>query len=89
MRNNFLDLHFLGLTNPTKIADTFNDDFSSIADNLLNERKYHRNISFRDYLANPLANSFMIHLCKEHEVKDLINQLKLRKSLGPNTRFIL
>ena len=73
------------LTDPSEIANTFNDYFSSVADNLLNERKFNGNTSFRDYLTNPLANSFVIHPCDEYEVKDLIQQLEQNKSLGPNS----
>ena len=64
------------LTDPTEIANTFNNYFSSIADNLLNERAYNGNVSFRDYLTNPLPNSFVIYPCDEHEVKALIKQLE-------------
>ena len=32
-----------------------------------------------------MANSFVIHPCDEHEIKDLIKQLEPNKSLGPNS----
>ena len=73
------------LTDPIEIANTFNDYFSSIADNLLSERKYSGNTSFRDFLKNPLPNSFVIRPCDEIEVKALIQQLEQGKSLGPNS----
>ena len=73
------------LTDPVQISNTFNDYFTSIADNLLNERKFNGNASFHDYLINPLSNSFVIYPCDEHEVKTLINQLEHSKSLGPNS----
>ena len=73
------------ITDPTDIANTFNNYFSSIADNLLNERVYNGNVSFREYLTNPLPNSFVIYPCDEKEVKTLIKQLQESKSLGPNS----
>ena len=73
------------LTDPTEIANNFNDYFSSVAANLLNKRKYNGSASFRDYLLNPLANSFVIYPCEENEVKSLISQLGQNKSLGPNS----
>ena len=73
------------LTEPTDIANTFNKYFSSIANNLLNERVYNGNASFRDYLINPLPNSFVIYPCDQDEIKGLIKHLQESKSLGPNS----
>ena len=45
------------ISNPSEMAGTFNKFFTSIADNILKERKYTGNKSFHEYLHNPLENS--------------------------------
>ena len=42
------------LTNPKEIADSFNKYYSSVAKDILSERKYHGNKHFNDYLKDPL-----------------------------------
>ena len=75
----------ISITDPTEIANSFNDYFTSIAENILKKRKYNGNKSFKDYLKIPLANSFVLYPCDEKEIKTLIVQLKESKALGPNS----
>ena len=73
------------ITNPTKMANTFNGYFTSIADNILKKRKFEGNKSFQDYLTNPLNNSFFLYDCDEIEIKSIITSLNLNKASGPNS----
>ena len=73
------------ITTETDIANTFNNYFTSVASNILNERKYEGNKSYKDYLKNPLPNSFVMFPCNEDEIILLINQFKQNKSTGPNS----
>ena len=38
------------ITDPSKIADTFNNYYTSVADDILQERKYEGNKQHSDYL---------------------------------------
>ena len=51
----------------------------------MNARVYNGNVSFRNYLINPLANSFEIYPCDKYEIGSLIKQMQDNKSLGPNS----
>ena len=53
------------ITDPTEIANKFNQYYTSVADNILKKRKFNGNKSFRDYLQNLLNNSFTIYECTE------------------------
>ena len=50
----------VNITDPTKIANSFNKFYVSIADNILKKRKYAGKKSYRDFLKNPLSNSFVL-----------------------------
>lgn len=73
------------ITNQRDIANSFNNYFVSIADDILKKRKYEGNISFLDYLKNPVNQSMMLFECDKNEVKGLINSLNPRKGTGPNS----
>ncbi len=74
------------LTDPTQIANKFNDFYVSIADNILKDRKYNGHNSFKDYLQNPLPNSFFLEECTVDEIKTLLySVLNPKKSTGPNS----
>ena len=73
------------ITDPSKMADKFNGYFTSIADEILKSRKFEGNKSFRDYLNNPLNNSFLLYDCDEIEIKNIINSLISSKASGPNS----
>ena len=67
------------------IANCFNNYFTSIADKILKDRKYLGSKTHRDYLKNPLPNSFVIRECDRLEVENLISSIDKRKSTGPNS----
>ena len=60
------------ITDPTDMANKFNNFFTSIADDILKKRKFEGNKSFRDYLSNPLPNSILLYDCDEVEIKSII-----------------
>ena len=73
------------ITDPKQIANKFNSYFTSIADNILKERKYEGNPNdqFTDFLKTPLDTSFLLTECNENEIKPLINSLNPNKASGP------
>ena len=80
------------LTDDISISNCFNDYFSSIAEKILNDRKYKGNKSHRNYLRNALPNSFVIHECEKIEIENVISTLNKSKATGPNsipTRILL
>ena len=70
---------------PTKMANAFNDFFTSIADDILKKRRFEGNKSFRDFLLNPLPNSLLLFECEEIEIKKIIKLLNVHKASGPNS----
>ena len=74
----------INITDPLKISNSFNDYFSSIADKILEKRKYNGNKSFRDFLANRITENFIFSNCDEIEVTTIISSLSTSKSSGPN-----
>ena len=72
------------ISNPSEIANSFNTYFSTIADKLLKNRKFHGNKSFTEFLTNPLANSFAFRPSDDIEIQLLITELNINKSTGPN-----
>ena len=73
------------ITDPTNIANSFNDYFSSIADKILQKRKYNGTKSYRDFLSNRLLENFVFEDCSENEIKSIISSLDSSKSSGPNS----
>jgi len=75
------------ITDPKQIANKFNSYFTSIADNILKERKYEGNPNdqFTDFLMTPLDTSFLFTECNENEIKALISSLNPNKASGPNS----
>jgi len=70
---------------PAEIANTFNKYFTSIAENILKNRKFEGNKSFKDFLTNPLANSFTLYDCDKTEIKSIITMMNHTKAAGPNS----
>ena len=73
------------ITNPSEVANCFNQYFTSIADDILKKRKYEGHKSFRDYLLNSTNQSFLIYDCDTDEIKNIISSFHANKSLGPNS----
>ena len=57
------------ITNPNEIANSFNQYFTSIADDILKKRKYEGHKSFHEYLLNSTNQSFLIYDCDNDEIK--------------------
>lgn len=73
------------VTNPTDISNKFNDFYVSIADNILNNRRYGGKALFTDFLDNPMPNSMALYPCDDAEVASIIRQLDSKKASGPNS----
>ena len=80
-----LQVRDVNITDPTAITNSFNDYFTSIADEILKKRKYNGTKSYRDFLANRLINNFVFDECNENEIKSIISSLDAFKSIGPNS----
>ena len=86
--NNFpsaLEVNGTSVTEPKAIANSYNQYFTTIADQIISKRKYNGSKSFRDYLSNRLLESFVFYECDSVEVSSLISLLKPNKSSGPNS----
>ena len=75
----------VNITDPIAISNSFNDYFTSIADNILVNRKYEGTKSYRDFLANRLTENFVFKECDENEIKSIISSFQMSKSSGPNS----
>ena len=73
------------LTDPVAIANSFNDYFTSVADDILNKRKYTGNKLFSDFLRNRMDNTFTFEPCTKDEIKVIMLSLKSSKAYGPNS----
>ena len=74
----------LSITDPSEIANTFNDYFSSIGETL--QSKIHSSyLHFSKYLSNPNIHSFFLSPTNKTEVMNLISNLKNNKASGPNS----
>ena len=72
------------INNPIKIANNFNNHFTSIAekieDNLVKSK-----VNYSKYLINPIKYSFFIKPTNAEEVLCEITKLKNNKSIGPSS----
>ena len=75
----------VSITDPIAISNSFNDYFTSIADNILKKRKYEGSKSYRDFLANRLTEDFVFKECDENEIRSIISSFDVTKSSGPNS----
>ena len=73
------------ITDPVLISNSFNDYFTSVADNILAKRKYQGNKTFRDFLSNRLLENFVFKECSIDDISDIIRTMKSGKSSGPNS----
>ena len=70
-------------TDPTKIAEGFNDYFSSLAEKLQQNIYPNENISFTQYLKTPPNHNFFFNSVTAKEVVLIINLLENSKATGP------
>ena len=75
----------LTITDPKDIANTFNNHYTSVANKLLEKRKFPGNKHFTHYLKNPNPHTFMTNPTTPHEIEDLIKLINTTKSTGPNS----
>ena len=80
-----LQVDDVNITEPSLISNSFNDYFTSIADKILEKRKYNGTNSFRDFLSNRLLESFVFNDCSENEIESIISSLDQHKSSGPHS----
>ena len=73
------------ITEPKEIATSFNKYFTSIAEDILNKRKYTGNKNHKEYLRNPNRSTFAVYECDPVEVENLITQLNPNKKSGPKS----
>ena len=73
------------ITDPTEIANSFNDYFTSVAEKILNKRKCIGNKLFSDFLKNRMANNFTFEPCTKEEIKSIILSLESSKPHGTNS----
>ena len=81
----FLKVGDHNITDPVQISNSFNDYFTTIADKILNKRKYNGSKSYRDFLSNRLLENFVFEDCSDIEIKSVISSLDANKSSGPNS----
>ena len=79
------------ITETKNITNSFNRYYTSIADDILKERKYTGSKSYHSYLTDPSSKTFMIFECDPVEIQDIISNFKSNKGSGPNSipSFIL
>ena len=73
------------ITDPTEISNNFNNYFSTIADSILDERKYKGDGNFSKYLHDPVPNSISFDPVDGDEISSIINKLKKHKASGPTS----
>ena len=73
------------ITEPKQISNTFNDHYTTVADNILKTRKYPGNKHFTYYLKDHNSHTFMTKPTTPKEIEDLIKVSDTLKSTGPNS----
>ena len=73
------------ITNPTDISNSFNNYFTSIAEEIINKRKYNGKKSYKDFLPKRLEKEFVFEEFTEKEISLIISSLDISKACGPNS----
>ena len=72
------------ITNPSDIANTFNNYFASIAETTKKSIKYsHKH--FSDYLSNETSSTIFLQLTNQEEIATIISSFNSNKASGPNS----
>ena len=69
-------------SDPTSIANAFNDYFSNVATNI-RKKHFFSSKSFTDFLDKPNNNSFFLSPTNETEISSCISSLEINKGSGP------
>ena len=69
-------------SNPTIIANAFNDYFSNVAENIRKKKSFSTK-SYRNLLGQPCNNSFFISPADKTEIISCISSLAANKGSGP------
>ena len=85
---NIVKLKGKDITNPTKIANAFNNFFINIGPNL-SKTILDSSKPFKNFLKNSSLNSFLLKATSEDEVHKLISQLNKAKALGPLSILVI
>ena len=72
------------ISDPKKIANEYNNYFSTVADKL-RDKNFNRNRDFKSYLQNSNENSFFISPTTKDEIIDIVNEFDPRKGTGPHS----
>ena len=75
----------INVSDPKMIANCFNKFYVSIADDILKKRKYAGKKSYKEFLRNPLNNTFVLTECEPREVALLLKSLNPHKAYCPNS----
>ena len=71
------------ITDPSEVANSFNNYFSNVAQNILTERKYDGDGDFQKFLPHSQPNSIAIDPVDGDEILSIINKINLNKAYGP------
>ena len=66
------------------MTETFNNFFVTIASDI-DSKVIHTNTSYKDCLQGSVLKSFFLKPASEKEVKSVVNEMKTKKSTGPNS----
>ena len=70
------------LTNPSQITQAFNKFFTNIGHNLAQTISNNESNDFRDYMGNPIAQSFNLCETSSHEIKYHMEKINPKKATG-------
>ena len=72
------------LSDPKRVANSFNTYFSTIAGDL-QEKMHYTNHDFHHYLTNRNENSFFLSPTNKYEIIDIITSIDIDKAVGPHS----
>ena len=82
----FTDKTGKSITNPTKIASVFCDQYSNVAENILNQRKFAGDGNFERFLPSKNQNSLSdFQPIRVKEAASIIQQIDPKKAVGPSS----
>jgi len=74
------------ITDPTKISETFCDQYTNVAQNILNQRKYEGDGDFEKFMPPPCTSSITTFTPVDgEEIKSILSKFNINKSTGPSS----